>query len=181
MGIFRSLANSLRRFGRDRDGMAASEFALITPVLITLYFGVTELTDALVVNSRVTRVASTAADLVAQDISITDAEMANIFSALDTIMFPYPSDETSIVISSLIDAGNGTVKVAWSEAHNGSQRAANSLVDIPSGLVPAGGSVIYAEVSHEYSSPAGHLIYETITMSDEFFVRPRRVAKVSRN
>ena len=181
MRFFRSLAGSLRRLGRNRDGVAASEFALITPVLITLYFGVTELADALVVNTRVTRVASTAADLVAQDISITDAEMDNIFNALGSIMFPYPTESTSIVVSSLVDSGNGNVKVAWSEAHNGSPRAANSVVTIPAGLVASGGSVIYAEVTHEYSSPAGHLIYGTITMSDEFYVRPRRVAQVTRD
>ena len=96
-------------------------------------------------------------------------------------MFPYSAEDTSVVISSLVDAGNGNVKVAWSEAHNGSPRGTNSLVNIPPGLVASGGSVIYAEVSHEYSSPAGHLIYGSITMSDEFFVRPRRVAQISRD
>jgi len=180
MRSLRTLAKSLRSFHRDHRGMAATEFALITPLLITLYFGVTELTDALVVNTRVTRVASTAADLVGQDTSITNAEMDNIFSALDSIMFPYPNDATTIVISSLVDAGNGQVKVDWSSAHNGSARGKNSYVTIPSGLLASGGSVIYAEVTHNYSSPAGQLIYGTITMSDEFFVRPRRVAKVSR-
>lgn len=84
------------------------------------------------------------------------------------------------MISSLVDAGNGNVKVAWSEGHNASPRGTNSTVTIPPGLVASGGSVIYAEVSHSYSSPAGNLIYGSITMSDEFFVRPRRVSKITR-
>jgi Flp pilus assembly protein TadG len=154
---------------------------MIAPIMLAIYFGVTELSDAFIVDTRVTHIASTAADLVAQDTSIRNAEMDNIFSALDSIMFPYSAENTSVVISSLVDAGNGQVKVDWSEAHNGSARSKNSIVSIPSGLVADGGSIIYAEVSYEYFLPAGHLIYGSITMTDEFFVRPRRVSQISRD
>ena len=80
----------------------------------------------------------------------------------------------------LIDAGNGTVKVAWSDAHNGSPRTGNSIVPIPSGLVTTGGSVIFAEVTYYYSSPTGKLIYGSIPLQDKFYMRPRRVAQVAR-
>ena len=56
----------LGRFLCDRCGLAAVEFALILPVMLTLYFGGVEVTNMLVANRRVTSVAYTAADLAAQ-------------------------------------------------------------------------------------------------------------------
>ena len=180
MNAFRSFLRSLSGFGRNHDGIAATEFAMIAPVMIVLYFGATELSDAYIVNTRVTRIASTAADLVALDTAITDNEMTNIFDALETIMFPYDSSETQIVISSLVDSGSGVVKVEWSDAQNATPRSVNSTVSVPTGVVASGGSVVYAEVSHEYSSATGKVIYGTIELTDEFYVRPRRATKVAR-
>lgn len=50
-------------FARDPRGMVAVEFALIIPVMITLYFGTVETTNAMTAARRVTIVAQTAADL----------------------------------------------------------------------------------------------------------------------
>ncbi|HEX3486354.1 MAG TPA: TadE/TadG family type IV pilus assembly protein [Micropepsaceae bacterium] len=159
----------------------ATEFALIAPVLIASYFGVTELSDGYIAKSKVTTVTSTAADLTAQDTTVCDAEITDIFAALTAIMFPYPTNNMKITISSVIDAGSGNVKVAWSDAQNTTPRAVNSSVTLPAGLtLPAGGSVVLAEVSYDYSSPAGHMIYGKVQLSDQFFMHPRRTAQISR-
>jgi Flp pilus assembly protein TadG len=161
--------------------MAALEFAIIAPVLITLFFGMSEISDALTASTKVTAVASTAADLVAQDKSICTAEMNDIFAALNAIMFPYDAKNMKIVVSSLIDAGSNKVKVAWSKAQNTTARATNTVVPIPSGLVDSGGggSVILAEVTYNYYSATGKLIYGTFPLSDTFYLRPRRTAQIA--
>jgi Flp pilus assembly protein TadG len=179
----RSVSTFLRRFHRSREGVMATEFALIAPVMIVMYFGVAEIADAFTASSKVTSVASSAADLTARDSAICDAEMNDIFSALTAIMFPYPDKAMQITISSLIDTGTGTVKVAWSDAIHGTPRAVNSVVTIPTGLVTSGsgGSVILAEVTYNYSSPAGYLIYGTRPLHDTFYLRPRRTAQITRS
>jgi len=178
--LIRSLRHFLGRLAALQDGLAAIEFALIAPVMLVTYFGTVELADALIVNRKATSVASTAADLVAQDTAITNAEMSDVFAALDAILFPYSSADASIVISSVISDGQGGAKVAWSDAQNYSARAVDSLVTIPEGLITTGSSVIFAEVRYSYRSPAGQLIYGTIEMSDKFYVRPRRTLQVAR-
>jgi Flp pilus assembly protein TadG len=170
----------LGRFRRNKTGMAATEFALITPLMLSLYFGVTELSDGLMCESKVTVLASTAADLVAQDSQITNAEMTEIFNALEEVMYPYSSASTQVVVSSLIYVNATSAKVAWSDAKNSSPRAVDSTVTIPSGLISAGGSVIFAEVKHNYTSPAGELIYGTIQMSETFYLKPRRTTAIAR-
>lgn len=172
----------LRRFGVSEKGIAAMEFALIAPAMITLYFGITEITDEMSASAKVTSMASTAADLVAQVKTVSNSDVADVFAAVNAIMYPYPSTGTKIVISSLVDAGNNQVKVAWSDAQNTSPRGVNSTVSVPAGIITSGqgGSVILAEITYTYSSPAGKLIYGTVTISDSFYLKPRRVLKISR-
>ncbi len=181
MKIFPSILRSFRRFLDAQEGFAATEFALIAPLMITLYFGTTEISDALAANSKVTSMASSAADLVAQADTIHDGDIADVFAALNAIMFPYNKADTKIVISSLIDAGSGNAKVDWSDAQNATARTKGTFVTVPSGLVASGGSVILAEVTYNYSSPAGKMIYGTIPFKDSFYLRPRKVPQIARS
>jgi Flp pilus assembly protein TadG len=172
------------RLAPDESGMAATEFALIAPVMIALYFGVTELADGLLANTKTASMAATAGDLAAQNDKLCNSEMNDIFAAVNAIMFPYPATTATsrIVISSLVDNGSGGVNVAWSDASTGVARTVGSTVSIPTGLVVSGSgdSVILAEVTYNYSSPAGELIYGTLAMTDTFYTHPRRTKTVTR-
>jgi len=63
----------LRRFRKAKDGLAAVEFAMLLPVMITLFFGVVELSLALACRADVTNMAAAAADLVAQALARLEA------------------------------------------------------------------------------------------------------------
>lgn len=160
--------------------MVATEFALIAPLMITVFFAVSELSDALEAGTKVTSIASTAADLVAQEKQVCDAEINEVFAALNEIIFPYPANNMGIRVTSLVDGGNNTVRVAWSDAQNLTPRTVNSVVSIPAGLVTTGGSVIFAEVAYTYNSPMGRYIVGTQTISDVFYVHPRKVVQIPR-
>jgi Flp pilus assembly protein TadG len=176
----KSAVDVLRRFGAASQGFAAMEFALITPAMLLMYFGVTELSDGYSAYSKVTTVVSTAADLVAQEKKVCNAEISDIFEALDAIIFPYPSADMQVVISSLVSSG-GNVRVAWSDAHNASPRAVDSIVSVPTGLVAEGKSVVFAEVTYAYRSPAGKMLYEAIPMSTKAYFAPRQAAQIPRS
>ena len=53
-------------FRHAKDGAAAVEFALLLPLMITMFFGVVETTLALLCRADVSVMASTAADLISQ-------------------------------------------------------------------------------------------------------------------
>jgi Flp pilus assembly protein TadG len=168
------------RFAAASGGMAAVEFAMIAPVMIILYFGVTEFSNAYDANTKVTTVASTAADLIAQEKVVCNAEMTDTFAALNALMYPFSSSGMEITISSLIDNGNGTVKVAWSDAQNATPRTVNSSVTIRAGLVTTGGSVIMAEVKFTYHSPAPHFFPAPTPMRDTYYLHPRKTEQIGR-
>lgn len=162
---------------RDRKGLAAVEFALIAPVMIIMFYGMVELASAVDCNSRVARVSSTVADLVAQSPAVSTADTTNIFNAANAILFPYAAANARIVVTSLVADSNGNVTVAWSDAHNTSPRASPPS-SIPSGILPNSSSVIYAEVRYSFT-PAISYFLGTVNLTGNFYSKPRRSVKVT--
>ncbi len=164
-------------FLRDKKGLAAVEFALIAPVMVMMFYGATELSSAVDCNSRVSRVSSTVADLVAQETTVATTDTTNIFNAANAILYPYASANAKIVVSSLVaDATTGKVTVAWSDAQNTAKRT-TPPANIPSGILPAGSSVIYAEVTYVFT-PAVSYFLGTVNLTNNFYAKPRRSVKV---
>src|SRR5262249_34725949 len=62
----RRLSRKLRRFARDKRGISAVEFAMLLPLMVTLYLGGVEVSQAVAIDRKVTLIARTVADLVAQ-------------------------------------------------------------------------------------------------------------------
>ena len=80
------VAQILRATFLDAGGMVAVEFALLIPVMLTMYFGTLETTNAMTAARRVTNVAQTAGDLTAQVTNVTTADMNDIFAASTAIV-----------------------------------------------------------------------------------------------
>jgi len=163
---------------KAREGMAAVEFAFIAPVMIVMFFGAVELSAAVDCKTRVTNVSSTAADLVAQETTVSSADMTNVFAALNAIIYPYPSGAAKIVISSITYSSSTTGTVDWSDQQNATKRTVGSTVTVPAGLMTSGGSVILAEITYLYASPTTKVLTGTVTMTGSFYAHPRRSAKV---
>jgi len=174
------MLKTLRKFRAEKGGLAAVEFALILPAMLALVFGAIEVTNVLIVKSDTTNLASTAADLIAQESTVNNADMTNVFNSLTALIYPYNSASAKIVITSIVDDGHGGGKVAWSDAKNGTARSVGSSVTVPAGLITTGGSVVYAEVTYTYTSPAAYLVKIPVTMTNNFYSHPRRVAQISR-
>ena len=60
------------RFVRDRRGIAATEFAVIVPIMLVLFFGVVEVTNGIVAYRDVSIMAHTTSDLTTQSLSVQD-------------------------------------------------------------------------------------------------------------
>jgi Flp pilus assembly protein TadG len=171
----------LQRFRRAKDGLAAVEFAMLAPVLITLFMGSIAMTDALACKQKVTGMAATAADLVAQASNMSNADVSNVFSAINSIVYPYPVTGLKIVITSLSDNGSGGGKVLWSDAQNATARSVGSNVTVPAGVITSGGSVILVEVTYPYASAVTSMLPGTTNMTSTFYARPRRSTTVTRS
>ena len=169
-----------RRIRAAQGGMAAAEFALILPALLAMIFGAIEVTNVLIVRADVANITSSAADLIAQESTVGDADMTNVFNSLSALIYPYSTTGARIVITSVIDDGHGGGKVAWSDAYNGTARTVGAAVTVPTGLITTGGSVVMTEVTYAYTTPSAYLVKLPVTMTNTFYSHPRRVAQILR-
>ena len=74
---------------RDRRGVSAVEFALVAPMMITLYFGCVEVSDGVAADRKVSLTSATLANLVAQSTALSSTDMTNILDASSAIIQPY--------------------------------------------------------------------------------------------
>jgi Flp pilus assembly protein TadG len=176
------MLNRLRRFSRDKQGLAAVEFALILPVMIGLFFGIEELSLALICRADVAAVASTNGDLIAQESQATTTDMTNIWNAASDLLYPYDTTPAKMIVTSLLYNNATQGKVDWSCAHGGATpRGQNAIVTLPTGLMATGGSVIMSEIQYDYTSPTTkRFITNSISMTNTFYTRPRRSASVTK-
>src|SRR5215475_658066 len=77
-------------FLADGRGLAATEFAVIVPLMLVMFFGTVEFSSAVAIDRKVTLVARTLADLTSQALnSVTDNYLQNVFTASIAITTPY--------------------------------------------------------------------------------------------
>ncbi len=102
------------RFASDRGGVAAIEFAFMVPILLILYIGSMELSQAIETNKKVGRTASMVADLVTQQQTVNKAMLEGIMQIGASTMRPYNRSWPTIKITAIsIDATNRAKEVWW--------------------------------------------------------------------
>jgi Flp pilus assembly protein TadG len=184
---FRHLAARLSGIARQDSGLAAVEFALILPILVMLWFGGVELTQALSVDRRLNNLASSIGDLVARSKIVTTADVDTIFDIAPGAMFPFCKTETAcnaaglgmrITAVNINGAGNATA--AWSRGQGatayGTGQDMNGVV--PATLRVPDTSIIVSEVYYTYSPAVGYVLTGDIPLEDRMFFVPRLSDKV---
>jgi Flp pilus assembly protein TadG len=161
------------RLRRDRRGVSAVEFALVLPIMIAMFFGGVEISQAVMADRKVTLVTRTVADLVAQTSTLSTADMSNVLAASSSIAYPFDATRLTVTVSSVVIDGSGNARVAWSCTRNGSVRATNSVVTLPAALAVANSSLILGEATYVYRPVIGYTITGTLTLADKIYLRPR--------
>jgi Flp pilus assembly protein TadG len=164
----------LRSFRGDHDGASAIEFAILAPMMIALYFGCVEITDGIAADRKVTLTAGALANLTSQSQTITADGMTNILNASAAIIKPYSVGNLAATITCLKLDADGNAKVAWSATLNGTARADGSSVTLPAdALKVPNSSLVWSEVSYNYTPVVGYTITGTLTLTDQMFMSPR--------
>lgn len=173
---------SLRRFGKEKSGLAALEFAIIAPLLmVPLLLGSVDLIDVLGANTRAENATASLADIVARDTEVSNAEMAGMWDALDILMFPNSPGTMQMRITSISVENATTARVVWSEGHGGmTARTAGSTIALDNRMMTPGTSVILAESDYTYSTPLGFLFQNQVHLTHTAYRRSRLVDPIPR-
>lgn len=190
-----------RRFRRDHSGATAVEFALISPILIGLYFGMAEYCQAMLADRRATHVASVVGDLVAQSESTSATELDDILTIGPSVMAPFKSTSATplkIRVTSVKKDSTGKVSCDWARGTSPSPAAYN-VASLPTAganstqpFLANGQSVIVAQAEYSYTAPFDLSLIRkllnknvnatgpsTYNFSEIFYLRPRKSVSIA--
>ncbi|WP_375454715.1 TadE/TadG family type IV pilus assembly protein [uncultured Methylobacterium sp.] len=156
----------IARFGADARGVAALEFAMILPLLVTLYFGLSELVRAVDNSRKVTLFARAVADLSGRT---NNADMTPILAAAGAILQPFNAGDAQVVISALgVENVNGALYGGVCSSYPRNARpvlqiaGTGDLPAVPATYLYDGARYILAEVTMPYTPILGSKLYRWI-------------------
>lgn len=161
----------IRRLTGDQRGVSAVEFALIAPILIAFYMGVTEMCQGFMAQKRMGHVSAIVADLVSQQNAVNVETLNDVLDVGEVIMKPFPTASLHQRISS-VSRLNGVDTVNWSLNDGITEDPAFT---VPADLIGNNQSVVVAEVTYHYDSPADYFLPGGITFRHVYFLLPRHV------
>lgn len=155
---------------RSERGIAALEFALMLPLLMTIFFGIVEFARFAIINQKLDKLVHSMADFTTQGTTISTQELATFSNTATQIMSPFGFTGT-IVFSSVVNDtgsaapcnGRNVPCVRWQAACLGTTAsrmgASGSLPGNPAfplvGM-SASQNVIVAEIIYSFSPMAGY-------------------------
>jgi Flp pilus assembly protein TadG len=178
----KSLSRAWRRTAgaaADNKGAVLVEAAIVLPVLILVFVGMAEFSQAFTARRRVQTVASTVADLVAQNASVTTADLNDIASAAAQLMLPFSTTGLTLTVTSVgEDAQNNIVKLwscTWGNIKTSPTcTAGGSYANLPSGLIASStDSIIVGQTSYTYTPVIGQFLASGVAFSGAAYFKPR--------
>ncbi|WP_428409262.1 TadE/TadG family type IV pilus assembly protein [Hyphococcus sp.] len=176
------IRNSITRIRRNESGLAATEFALLLPILVMLFFGLVEASTAMTVNRKVAISANTLADLAAQSEFLLVSEMDDLFEGVKSIVEPNDSSGMSLKLVSIVTDPDGDPIVHWSRDSDGNTPYAvgSDYVKLNDPTVLSGiSSLIVVEMQYTYHPSITNHVLSTPLNFDRMTMRwPRVSSKV---
>jgi len=172
----------LHKFVAQDRGTALIEFALVLPIMITLFLGVFEVTRVVAASMRLANAATTMANLVAQQTSVsnTSSSMTDFCNGSGLAMTPLASASLKVAVASVTNKSSGGVTQDWSDVTCGSATAISNPTTLASTLVPnVNDSVIIAQATYAYTSPISYVLASSFTLTQTAYQRPYNVTTVT--
>ena len=179
ISLFR-LPHHLVRLAQERRGVAAVEFAMLLPLMVTLYLGSVEISQGVGINRKVTLTTRTVADLASQVSSINNADMTNILNASSAVIAPYSVSNLKVTVSEVSIDANGNATITWSDSLNGGAHSVGQAVTVPASLKLPNTSLILGEVQYAYNPTFGYVLTGILTLKSQMYMAPRMTSTVTR-
>lgn len=177
-GTFRRLVSRPAQVARDARGTALIEFALVLPILLVLFLGGWQLSDASACKRRVGIVNRAVADMVSRSQTISNAEIQTVLSASTQIMAPYTPGRAMVRVTAITVNSSRSPIVVWSRARNGTKRADGTVVTtMPTGLRLPGVSYVMSETTYAFDAGLAKFGFP-MTFAQTLFMLPRKSSAV---
>jgi Flp pilus assembly protein TadG len=176
----------LAHLAADRRGVSAVEFALVVPILLLLFLGMTDLVPAIMAQSQVDHANESTGDMAGEYSLMQASDMVTLFSVAPDVMEPLTSATLYVRVTNIYTDGAGNAKVYWSCGQGPmTPYTANSPVTSMPTRSPmswflntstpaaANTSFIMSEIQYSYQPLTGYVVTGPISMTDTAYLLPR--------
>lgn len=162
-----------RPFRKDARGVAALEFALISPFLAVLIYGLIEMTLRFRAADEFQRYLQQAGDYLSREEELYAADIDEIYAAASQMIRSASTSGTlHIDVSSIGFTSDGSPELLW-RRHRGDTPPAFA-VSAAAGLGKPGESVLRVSARFSYQTPISQLIGSgQMSLDEAVFFRPR--------
>ena len=182
----------LSRFSKNESGVAAVEFALLAPLMLTLMLGALEVTQSIWADGKVEQATSTIGDLVSRTPLMSDNELRELGEAGPLVLRPNPQNDLKFTVTSIIaclkDPGDTTSDleyfVLWSKNWQGGSVSSSpyqndsKFTKQPESLdIADGDTLIVTEGFYNYAPTISRKVGTTWEMGGYAFHQPRDKSK----
>ncbi len=176
------------KFSKNEDGLAAIEFALLSPLLLTFTLGSFEIIQSVWADGKVELAAGTVGDLVSRASTMTDSDLRMLGQAGPLVLQPYPQNDLRFTITSAMGCYDDPMDttsdfkfyVLWSQIWEaGSLMPSPHTLDsefneLPANLIiPDGETLIHTTALYHYAPTIARTVGTTYEMGGTIFHQPR--------
>ena len=170
----------LGRFARQKRGAVAVEFALLLPVLLILYLGAFEGSQALSANRKAESVSNTIGNLVSRSSSMDQTKLSNIMAISAAILNPFSTDGLVMTVTTVRVDANGKATVDWSKTNSGTPVKTGTAYVLPADLQAFNDTyLVFSTVAYPYKALFGYGgMIGNISMGKTSSFRPRKSSEI---
>ncbi len=188
--MIKHLLEISRRYRKSEHGVAAVEFALVSPILFMLLLGGVEVGRYILVHQKVEKMAYSVSDVVSQLDAVTSGDVDVVFGAATELMNPYDEYETRgrLILSSVHkDPDDASQTIRWQCQGGGTLTAESDVGEVGPDAAALPGNlaledndnVIVSEAFYTYKPILGWYAIQNVTIYKSAMFRPRLGALTS--
>ncbi len=179
--LTQSTKSAVVRFRREEDGIAAVEFAILSPVMIALYFGVVEIALIIHADKITSHATNVAGDLATQVANMDGDDMEDVLEATLATMSLKPdqvSDVRAEILSYRMDPGGAIVELGKANLNGGYVGSAFDPTDIGTRLLTETSGAVVARLQYNYRSVTYKFVEPFTLLEETFILKPRSSADI---
>lgn len=176
---FGVVGRMLRRWLKGEDGLAATEAAMVFPLLLTLLLGVFDIGNAILINQKAIRASQVTGDLVTRTRSVDSTMINEAIEAGRLAFTPFSTATFGVDIVSISFDDQSRPQIVWRETRN--MTAVADVLDRAAPLAAPGEGVVIVAVNYNFHPVFSGFVIGSIQMQEVAFTRGRKSAIVSRS